>query len=234
MPKRGLISSAGSIINLQKVQKISAFEPSVPKSRILEASSVPIIGLTGGIATGKSTAAKYLATLGATILDADLYAREAVQPGSNGLDRIRSRYGPALLLADGELDRSALAEIIFQDPAERRWLESWIHPYVRDRLLEALPNLSPAPIVVMVIPLLFEARMTDLVNQIWVVYCSPEIQQQRLITRDRLTPEQAQVRMASQMPLEEKISRGDVGLNNSTTPLDLYQQIDQAWQRNFS
>jgi dephospho-CoA kinase len=121
-----------------------------------------IIGLTGGIATGKTTVAEYLASAYALpILDADIYAREAVQPGSPILVNIVDRFGSEILLPDARLNRSQLGEIIFSDPTERRWLESQIHPYVRDRLQAEQQALAQHPILVMVVPLLFEAKMTD-------------------------------------------------------------------------
>jgi dephospho-CoA kinase len=157
-----------------------------------------IIGLTGGIATGKTTVANYLAiAYNLPILDADIYARDAVSIGSPILNAIHLRYLEQILLPDGSLNRSKLAEIIFNSEEERRWLESLIHPYVRQRFLEEIA-VSPQPMV-LAIPLLFEAKMTDLVTEIWVVSCSKEQQIQRLIERDRLTYEQALSRINSQM-----------------------------------
>ena len=186
------------------------------------------IGLTGSIGTGKTTVARYLAdTYKLPILDADIYAREAVQPGSPILDEIAKRYGNSILLPDGTLNRQALGEIIFNNPAEKHWLESQIHPYVRDRLQSALKQLQ-AEAVVSVIPLLFEANMTDLVTEIWVVYCPYQEQIQRLMERDRLTRQQAIARIGSQFPLEKKIAAADVVLDNSSTLDALHQQIDRA------
>lgn len=188
-----------------------------------------IIGLTGGIATGKSTVAHYLATTyGVPVLDADVYAREAVAPGSPILAAIAQRYGQEILKPDATLDRQKLASIIFNDPAEREWLESRIHPYVRDRLQKACQALSQQPIIVMVIPLLFEAQMTDLVTETWVVFCSLEQQLQQLMGRDRLTLEQAHARIVSQMPLAEKVAQATIVLNNSSTLEALQEQVDAA------
>ncbi|MBI4785139.1 MAG: dephospho-CoA kinase [Oscillatoriophycideae cyanobacterium NC_groundwater_1537_Pr4_S-0.65um_50_18] len=186
-----------------------------------------IIGLTGGVGMGKSTVSNYLARR-LPVLDADLYARDAVALGSPILAAIADRYGADLLLTEGTLDRRRLGEIIFSDAVEKRWLEQQIHPYVRDRISSELQRLSDQPIVVVVVPLLFEAQMTDLVTEIWVVRSDGVQQQQRMIERDRLTPEQAQIRIDSQMPIAQKIAQADVVLDNSTTLESLYQQVDRA------
>lgn len=193
-----------------------------------------IIGITGGIGTGKTTVSQYLErTHQLPVLDADILAREAVQPGSNVLRDLVDRYGSGILLPDGHLNRSRLGEIIFNSPAERLWVEQRIHPYVRDRLLELmyrppLNNAHQTPVLVLVIPLLFEARMTDLVTEVWVVSCRVEQQLERLQQRDHLTIEQAYARINSQMPLEKKLAQADVILDNSSKPETLLQQVDQA------
>ena len=186
-----------------------------------------IIGLTGGIGCGKTTVSNYLAnTHQLPVLDADIYAREAVQLGSSVLSKIAERYA-GIQLPDGTLNRKRLGEIVFSNPTERQWLEQQIHPYVQSRFESELNRLV-APTIVLVIPLLIEAGMTDLVSEIWVVSCSPEQQLQRLIERDRLSLEQAQYRLNSQLPIEEKIARADVVLNNSSTREALLKQVDLA------
>jgi len=188
-----------------------------------------IIGLTGGIAMGKTTVAKYLASAyHFPVLDADLYARESVQPGSAVLARIVERYGPTILLPDQSLDRQQVGNIIFNNPQERLWLEKQIHPYVRQQLQAKLKSLIQHPVVVMVIPLLFEAEMTDLVTEIWVVRCAPAEQLQRLMQRNQLTLEQAQVRVASQMPIAQKVAQATVVLDNSSTIEALLKQVNAA------
>ncbi|MBF2064217.1 MAG: dephospho-CoA kinase [Calothrix sp. C42_A2020_038] len=189
-----------------------------------------IIGLTGGIATGKSTVANYLAnTYKLPILDADIYARDAVAVGSRILDEIVQRYGKDILLSNAELDRAKLGEIIFQNQAERVWLESLIHPYVRERFNQEI-SISSSNIIVLEIPLLFEVGMTDLTTEIWVVSCSESQQLERLMQRNKLTLEQAQARIKSQMPLAEKIVRADVVLDNSLSLETLLKQVDLAIQ----
>lgn len=186
-----------------------------------------IIGLTGGIGTGKTTISNYLAQHHQLpVLDADIYAREAVQPGSPILSEIFERYGVAVKLADGTLNRKHLGEIIFNHPDEKQWLEQQIHPYVRDRIQSELDSFI-SPTVVLAIPLLFEAEMTDIVTEIWVVSCSPEQQLQRIMERDQLSLDQAKSRINNQLPLEEKIARADVVLDNSSTLEALLQQVDK-------
>jgi dephospho-CoA kinase len=185
---------------------------------------------------GKTTVSNYLAkTHHLPVLDADLYARDAVAQGSTILAEIADRYGPSVVLPDGQLNRSRLGEIVFACQSELLWLEKQIHPYVRDRMTADLAAIDRTkhPTVVLVVPLLFEARMTDLVNEIWVVYCDPAHQLSRLQQRDtsgQMSPEQIQARIDSQMAIAEKIRRADVVLANNSTPTALYRQIDAALQ----
>jgi dephospho-CoA kinase len=187
-----------------------------------------LIGLTGGIATGKSTVANYLATTyNLPILDADIYARDAVSVGSPILSQIAEKYGTEILLNDGNLNRAKLGEIIFHQPEKRDWVERVIHPYVRNCFDKDIKE-SSANTLILVIPLLFEANLENLVNQIWVVSCSAQQQQQRLIERNNLTPEQAAARINSQLPIAEKIARADVVLDNCGNLESLLQQIDKV------
>ncbi|MBD0335433.1 MAG: dephospho-CoA kinase [Cyanobacteria bacterium Co-bin13] len=191
-----------------------------------------IIGLTGGIATGKSTVSEYLQTQHKIpVLDADHYARAAVEPGSPILAAIAHRYGPTILQPEGSLNRVRLGEIVFNDAAEKRWLEQQIHPFVRQQFAQAMAELAALPIVVQAIPLLFEANLTDQVTEIWVVACSETQQQQRLMARNSLTADQAQARIRSQMPLAEKIAQADVVLDNSANLEALFRQVDRALQQ---
>lgn len=183
---------------------------------------------------GKSTISQYLANKhNLPILDADLYARDAVETGSPVLHEIVERYGSSILQPDGRLDRARLGEIIFASPAERLWLEQRIHPYVRDRMEQNLQQLNQqnCQMAVLVVPLLFEARMTDLVTEIWVVRCSADQQIQRIQQRDHLKLEQIQARINSQMPIDRKIQQADFVLDNSSTTKALLQQVDEALTR---
>lgn len=216
----------------QLQQSVSEIDPRAPDRK----ASQRIIGLTGGIAMGKTTVAQYLAsTYQLPILDADIYAQKAVQPGSPALKAIVECYGQEILLTDGSLDRRRLGSIVFSSPEERLWLEAQIHPYVRNCLQAGLRSLAQYPVVVVIIPLLFEAKMTDLVTETWVVRCSQAEQIERLIQRsssqstaDRLTLAQAQARINSQMGIEQKVAQATVVLENSSTPEALFRQVDLA------
>ena len=187
-----------------------------------------LIGLTGGIATGKTTVSNYLAQkYHLPILDADIYAREAVATGSSILENIFERYGDKVKLTDDSLDRTALGEIIFNDPHQKQWLENQIHPFVRDRFNRELQRIKNFT-VVLSIPLLFEAELTDIVTEIWVVSCDRECQIARLQQRNGLTPEQAKTRINNQLPLFQKIALADVVINNDSSLENLYTQIDRA------
>ena len=188
-----------------------------------------VIGLTGGIGMGKTTISDHLATVHKLpVLDADVFSREAVAVGSPVLDEIVDRYGTGILLPDGHLNRSRLGEIVFSSPPERLWLEQQIHPSVREQLVSGMAALQQSPTIVLVIPLLFEARMTDLITESWVVHCPTKAQLDRLMQRDQLTLEQAQSRIASQMVIQKKLAHADRTLDNSSSLENLLEQVDQA------
>ena len=183
-----------------------------------------IIGLTGGIATGKSTVSRYLEEkYKLPIYDADIIARQAVDKGSPILRKISDRYGQDILNQNGELNRSQLGEIIFNQPTEKQWLEQQIHPFVKNYFIEQIQQTNE-PFIVLVIPLLFEAKMTNLVTEIWVVTCSLETEIDRLITRNKLTLTEAKTRINNQIPLAQKVAQADFVLDNEESLQDLYRQ----------
>ncbi len=187
-----------------------------------------LIGLTGGIATGKTTVSKYLSQrYRLSVLDADVYAREAVALNSPILQNIFARYGESVILPDRSLNRPGLGEIVFNNPIEKQWLESQIHPYVRDRFQQELESINDGTILID-IPRIFEDNLTDTVTEIWVVSCDRSIQISRLQQRNGLTFDQALARINSQLPLEDKISAADVVLNNSQNFNSLFSQVDAA------
>jgi dephospho-CoA kinase len=191
-----------------------------------------LIGITGGIGTGKSTVTNYLQTrYQLPIWDADIYARSAVAIGSPILAAISQRYPADILQPDGTLDRRRLGAIIFNDINERQWLEAQIHPYVQNCFEIAISQLAPDGIAVLAIPLLFEANMTDLVTEIWVVSCDRTTQINRVMARDIIDESAAQIRIDSQMSLADKIALADVNLDNSTNIEDLKYQIDLQFKR---
>ncbi len=186
-----------------------------------------IIGLTGGIATGKSTASEYLASRhGLPVLDADVYARQAVEKGSEILDAIARRYSSDILLPSGQLDRQKLGDIIFQDQGEKDWLEQQIHPFVRAQFAKTTAASPLNQTLVYSIPLLFEANLTHLVTEIWVVYCKPEQQKQRLMSRSHLSEDAAVARINSQLDLEQKCRKADYVIDNVSTPGKMFAKID--------
>lgn len=192
-----------------------------------------VIGLTGGIATGKSTVARMLAELGAAVIDADQLSREAVQPGSPALERIVELFGAGCLLADGSLDRAAVRELVFSDPAKRRQLEAVLHPAIKALAEQRLAALrgGGVEVAVYMAPLLIEAGATDRVDEIWVVTLRPEIQLERLTVRDGCSREQAEQIVRSQMPLKEKEQYGVVVIDNSGSLDATRQQVETAWQQ---
>ena len=192
-----------------------------------------IIGLTGGIATGKSTVSQYLLEkYHVPIFDADIIARQAVELNSPILEKIVARYGKKITHEDGSLNRSELGAIIFNNPPEKKWLENQIHPFVND-YFQGIIERSNEPLIVFVIPLLFEAKMTNLVSEIWVVTCSLEQEIERLMTRDNLTLTEASARINSQIPLTEKIKQAHVVINNQGNLQQLYSQIDMIMSSDF-
>ena len=186
-----------------------------------------IIGLTGGIATGKSTVSKYLSDkYDLTIYDADVIARQAVEKNSPIWQRIVDRYGKEIINQDGDLNRRQLGQIIFNQLAEKQWLEQQIHPFVRDYFTNLIAQTNE-PVIVLVIPLLFEVNMTDLVTEIWVVICSLEQEIDRLMKRNNLTITEAKTRINNQIPLAQKVAQADFVLDNEESLQDLYRQIDR-------
>ncbi len=184
------------------------------------------IGLTGGIASGKSTVGAWLAARGWPVLDADRYAREALAPARPATLAVLARYGAAVQgEAEDSLDRAALGRIVFAEESERRWLEALVHPLVRERMERELEALAEAPVVVLMIPLLFEAGLEGLCSEVWLVDCGEAEQRQRLRARDGLGEAEAEGRMAAQWPLARKRPLADVVLNNRGTLEELRAQL---------
>jgi dephospho-CoA kinase len=204
-------------------------------SAVPEVAPVRRIGLTGGIATGKSTVARLLIErYGIPVLDADRYARDALAPGRQATLAVLDRYGPVVRAAHPSadapaIDRQALAQIVFADPAERRWLEQLVHPIVRASFAAGLRRLEGEPLVVLMIPLLFEAHLEGLCSEIWVVHCGSEAEQiRRLRLRDAITAEAAASRLRAQMPMAEKLARADRVIHNSGEEGELLAQLERA------
>lgn len=193
-----------------------------------------LIGLTGGIGTGKSTVARMLSARGATLVDADLLAREVVEPGTPALAEIAAEFGPAVLRGDGSLDRTALGALVFTDEEKRLRLNAITHPRVgelmQQRVAEALA--SAAPLVVVDIPLLFEGNRQGLFEGVLLVWAPPAVQLRRLVERDGWKEEEARQRVASQMPVEEKRALATWVIDNSGSLADTEAQVERWWRDN--
>jgi dephospho-CoA kinase len=195
-----------------------------------------IIGLTGGIACGKSTVSRLLAEREARIIDADIIAREVVRPGEPAWSLIVDRFGQNILLENQELDRIKLGSIVFSDEAARLDLNAIIHPAVRKRMKELTEAAvqEGVRLIVLDIPLLYESKLEYMVEKVVVVHCTPEQQLERLMERNGFSREEALRRIASQMPVEDKKSRADYCINNSGTLFDTELQVDELVERMVS
>jgi len=188
-----------------------------------------LVGLTGGIGSGKSLVAELLAERGATIIDADVLARLAVAPGTPGLASVVARFGQGVVSPDGSLDRAALGRVVFGDPEARRDLEAIIHPAVRARAA-ALTAAAPAgAVVVQVIPLLVETGQQDAFDKVVVVDVDPDVQLSRITARDGLTEAEARARLRAQATRDARLAAADVVLHNNGTPEDLAAAVDRLW-----
>ena len=182
--------------------------------------------LTGGIATGKSYCLARFAALGVPIIDADVLARQAVAPGTPGLAAVVERFGRAVLLPDGSLNRPALGAIVFGDRGARAGLEAIIHPEVRGRIREWFAQQALAtPVAIADIPLLFETGQEHDFDRVIVCACSPEVQVRRVVARDGLSDAEARLRLAAQWPIEEKVARAHHVIRTDGTFADTDAQV---------
>ena len=172
-----------------------------------------VVGLTGGIASGKTMIAERFQSLGVPVVDTDVVAREVVLPGSPGLEEIRQAFGDDVIDDAGELDRSALRDIVFSDEPARKRLEAILHPRIRDAAY-AQAAAAAGPYVIIAVPLLYDSPMKDVMDRILVVDCSEETQIQRLMARDGESREQACRIMATQASREQRLSIADDVINN--------------------
>ena len=186
------------------------------------------VALTGGIASGKSMVAAELAARGAIVIDADVLAREVVEPGTSAFAAIIDRFG-SQVLSDGRLDRALLAQIVFADPLARRDLERIVHPAVRARAAELERAASAAAVVVHVIPLLVETGQQEDFDLVVTVDVDHETQIQRLMARNGFTRTEAQSRIAAQASREDRRVAADVALGNTGSVTQLREQIDALW-----
>ena len=190
-----------------------------------------IVGLTGGIGSGKSTVARAFGSLGIGWVDADDVAREVVMPGEPALAAISEHFGNDVLHADGTLNRAALRSIVFDNPAERKWLESVTHPRVREGILVHLERLQrQSPYVLLVSPLLFESGQDKLVDRTVVVDVPVELQLSRTRARDDVSEAQVHAILAAQLPREERLTKANDVIDNSGDHASMMQQVTQLDQ----
>jgi dephospho-CoA kinase len=188
-----------------------------------------IVGLTGGIGSGKTTVANEFAALGIQLVDADVVAREVVAPGSTALQAISSHFGVEVLLADGNLNRALLREKVFSSPSDKQWLNQLLHPLIRTQMLQQLAAAT-SPYVVLVAPLLLENGLQSLVDQVLVVDVSPETQLQRTIERDKVPASQVEAIMASQCTPEQRRAGATQLLDNDLPLSGLPERVAELHQ----
>lgn len=192
-----------------------------------------IIGLTGGIASGKSTVSNMFKEMGITVVDADIEARLAVMKGEAAYHKIIEEFGKKILQEDGEIDRQKLGSIIFHEAEKRKILNGIVHPEVRKRMnnqVEAAKN-NREEVVVLDIPLLFESKLTYMVEKTILVYVDKETQLQRLMERNNLSITEAQARIQSQMPLADKVKLADAVIDNNGLIADTKKQLIEILSR---
>ncbi len=188
-----------------------------------------MIGLTGGIGSGKSAVAKRLAALGAVIIDSDRLAREVVEPGTPGLARVVETFGPEVLGADGALDRAALARRVFNDAEARKALEQIIHPLVRERSAAIIAATEEGAVLINDVPLLVEAGMAPAFDKVIVVLADEATRVDRLVRLRGMSEDDARARIAAQATDEQRRAVADVVIVNDGTPEDLDAAVDAAW-----
>ena len=185
-----------------------------------------IIGITGGIASGKTIVSDYVKKLGYPVVDADLLSREIMAPGSPVLEQVRHIFGETMIAGDGALNRKALAEKIFHDEQARQTLDGLTHPAIRALAEERFSQLEGESTVFFVVPLLFESGMDDLCDEIWLVHAEESLRRSRLSARDGIDETNAQSKIDSQMRDEERLNKGTRVLFNDGDLNHLYEQIE--------
>lgn len=221
-------------INIKIYLQINIFSRYYKDKLTLEGEAVVlIIGLTGGISSGKSFISQYLQELGAVVIDADKLARKMVEPGSIVLHEIREYFGDDVFEENGELNRKRLANSIFHSKTKKEKLNSIIHPRVMQetiRLIEEYKAKRAWPAIVIDAPLLIEAGMCDLTDEVWVVAVDEETQIRRLMERDKLSRQEAESRLNMQMPLKEKLKYANRVIDNNGLKEDTLRYVNSLWE----
>ena len=186
-----------------------------------------VIGLTGGIVSGKSTVSELLSAHGFKIVDADIASRQAVEKGTKGLERVKEAFGEQAIDENGEMNRAYVGEVVFNQPEKRLELNEIVHPIVREIMeKEKAQYLSEGYHVIMDIPLLFENNLQDTVDEVWLVYTSESIQIDRLMERNNISMEEAKARVYSQISIDKKRRMADREIDNRDTKLELKQNLE--------
>ena len=188
------------------------------------------IGLTGGIGSGKSAASGAFEQRGIVVVDADVVAREVVEPGKPALQHIAEYFGAAYITSNGNLDRARLRQRIFDHPQDKDWLEALLHPLIREEIIQQLAQAT-SPYVILVSPLLFETNQHQLVSKSILIDVPEALQIERASSRDANSAEQIKKIMANQMPRAEKRSRADIIIDNSGSISDLHAQVEKVHQQ---
>ncbi|MCL0080698.1 dephospho-CoA kinase [Peptococcaceae bacterium] len=199
---------------------------------------MPIIGLTGGIGSGKTKVANYLLQLGAAILDADLIARDIVLPGSIALQEITAVFGAAILHSNGTLNRAKLATLVFNDPVALQKLNAITHPKITEVISNKITEYTQKTnqqhhqqVLILVAPLLIETKLHLLVDQVWVIHVDHQTQLQRVMQRDQLTATLTLKRIRSQLPEQERLKYADEIIDNSGSWENTKEQLLQLWAK---
>jgi dephospho-CoA kinase len=203
------------------------------KERNQSATPYVILGVTGGIASGKTTVARMLEELGAPAIDFDRLAREIVEPGEPALKEIANCFGEEVLGSDGRLDRGRLRSLVFQDEKKRKELEGITHPRIVAAFHEQVRKMAekgPPPIVQAVIPLLFEANLEHLVHRVLLVYIPREMQIERVMSRDGVSREAAEKVLQAQWPIDEKVPLSDFVIRNDGSLEETRRQVKAVWE----
>ena len=192
-----------------------------------------VVGLTGGIASGKSTVSDMLEELGAPLIDFDLIARQVVEPGTRGLEAIVNYFGKHILAENGTLDRKKLSKIVFQDFAKRKKLESFTHPPIYEEFfkqIDAIAKKDPDAVIQVSIPLLIELNMQYAFDNLIIVYVSQKTQVERLAQRDGISIKEAANILKSQLPIDEKVGFANFIINNENTVEETRKQVNKVWR----
>ena len=189
-----------------------------------------IIGLTGGIGSGKSVASDKFKSLGITIVDADVASRTVVEPGKPALKEIEDHFGSGIITAEGKLDRNNLREIIATDPEERKWLESVLHPKIGEQITKEISE-STSVYTLFVAPLLLETNSQEMCSRVVVVDVPKDVQIRRTAKRDKVSPNQVEQMVAAQMERGKRLEKADDVLLNSGTIEDLEKQVEELHKK---